>query len=80
MERTRTRRRIFLGDVQGCSVELDRLLDQVGFDPGSDELHPVGDLVNRGPDSAGVLRLHFLRGNGRVREAFVRLGTAAEAA
>lgn len=49
-------RRIFLGDVQGCAKELDRLLGAVRFTPGRDELHPVGDLVNRGPDSAGVLR------------------------
>jgi len=53
----RTRRRIFLGDIQGCRAELARLLDQLRYDPASDELHPVGDFVNRGPDSAGVLRL-----------------------
>jgi bis(5'-nucleosyl)-tetraphosphatase (symmetrical) len=29
----------------------------VRFDPSRDDLHPVGDFVNRGPDSAGVLRL-----------------------
>lgn len=51
------RRRIFVGDIQGCRVELERLLEKVRFDPAADELHPVGDFVNRGPDSAGVLRL-----------------------
>jgi len=33
------------------------LLERASFDPTADELHPVGDVVNRGPDSAGVLRL-----------------------
>jgi len=51
------RRRIFVGDIQGCRVELEQLLEALRFDPAGDELHPVGDFVNRGPDSAGVLRL-----------------------
>ncbi len=50
-------RRIFIGDIQGCREELERLLEALRYDPAADELHPVGDFVRRGPDSAGALRL-----------------------
>jgi hypothetical protein len=47
---------LFIGDVHGCARELAELLERVG--PGSDDqVVFVGDLVARGPDSAGVLRL-----------------------
>lgn len=49
--------RVFIGDIQGCREELEALLEALGYDPAVHELHPVGDFVNRGPDSLGVLRL-----------------------
>lgn len=50
-------RRIFVGDIQGCSAQLLDLLSATEFTKGVDELYPVGDLVNKGPDSEGVLRV-----------------------
>ncbi|WP_328447098.1 polynucleotide kinase-phosphatase [Streptomyces sp. NBC_00386] len=49
-----------VGDIHGCASELETLLGKLGY---VDGVHPegrtavfVGDLVDRGPDSPGVLR------------------------
>ena len=49
-----------VGDIHGCAFELEVLLGKLGY---VDGVHPegrqavfVGDLVDRGPDSPGVLR------------------------
>ncbi len=60
-----------VGDVHGCRAELESLLDRLGYaivrdqqGRAVDAAHPdgrtavfVGDLVDRGPDTPGVLRL-----------------------
>jgi bis(5'-nucleosyl)-tetraphosphatase (symmetrical) len=49
--------RIFVGDVQGCADELEEVLERAARAFGDRfELWSVGDLINRGPDSLGVLR------------------------
>ncbi|RYG13328.1 MAG: symmetrical bis(5'-nucleosyl)-tetraphosphatase, partial [Burkholderiales bacterium] len=45
-----------IGDVQGCDGPLGRLLAKIDFSPSRDTLYLLGDLVNRGPRSAQVLR------------------------
>ena len=59
-----------IGDIHGCAAELQTLLAELGYTIRRDESgraagasHPdrravfVGDLVDRGPDTPGVLRL-----------------------
>lgn len=48
-------RTLFIGDVHGCAEELDALLARCAWQPG-DRVVLVGDLVAKGPDSAGVVR------------------------
>ncbi len=55
-----------IGDVQGCDDELGRLLAAIDFSPSRDRLVLLGDLVNRGPDSLGVLR-RVMRMDGAAR-------------
>lgn len=49
-----TGRLIVVGDIHGCLQELKALMRIVRPQP-EDTLISVGDLVNRGPDSAGVI-------------------------
>ncbi|MFF0308273.1 polynucleotide kinase-phosphatase [Streptosporangium sp. NPDC004379] len=56
-----------IGDVHGCRAELEALLRDLGWEirpDGAGATHPegrtavfLGDLVDRGPDTPGVLRL-----------------------
>jgi hypothetical protein len=50
-------RSIFIGDVHSCAAELEALLDRVAHAP-DDSVYFVGDLLARGPDAPGVLRIY----------------------
>ena len=49
-------RSIFIGDVHSCAAELADLLSAIAV-TSSDRVYFVGDLLARGPDALGVLRL-----------------------
>ncbi|MGY4495087.1 metallophosphoesterase [Pseudomonas sp. TE3610] len=44
-----------VGDIHGHFGRLQASLDQIGFDPHTDRLFSVGDLVDRGPQSEACL-------------------------
>lgn len=46
-----------VGDLHGCLEDLNILLEYISFDKSVDRLFSVGDLVDRGPNSIGCLRL-----------------------
>ncbi|KAI5867844.1 Metallo-dependent phosphatase-like protein [Durotheca rogersii] len=84
-----SRRLVVVGDVHGQLDALDALLAAVGYSQRRDTLVFAGDLVNRGPDSAGVvarameLGARGVRGNheDRVLRAWARhVGAEADSA
>lgn len=60
---------VAIGDVHGCLEELDELLKTIQYNQSSMRLVFLGDLVHRGPDSAGVvsrvmeLNVECIKGN-----------------
>jgi serine/threonine protein phosphatase 1 len=46
-----------IGDVHGCLDKVLRLLDTIHYDSSADRLIFLGDYIDRGPDSKGVLDL-----------------------
>ena len=50
-------RRIVIGDIHGCLKTLRQLIDKKISPQIGDELYFVGDYIDRGPDSKGVLDL-----------------------
>ncbi len=62
-----------ISDIHGCAKTFKALLDRISFSP-EDELYLLGDYIDRGPDSKGVIdhiwhlqetghTVHCLRGN-----------------
>ena len=63
-----------IGDIHGCHKTLNKLLFEVIDIKVTDEIYCVGDYIDRGPDSKGVIdlilflnnqgfKIHTLRGN-----------------
>ena len=50
------KRTLAFGDIHGCLDELKDLLDKLNYDPSTDRVILVGDLVDRGPYSAATVR------------------------
>jgi hypothetical protein len=60
-------RTVCIGDIHGCLELLEQLLEKIKYDPAEDHLVFVGDLIDRGPDPAGVVRfVRALQLRGRV--------------
>jgi serine/threonine protein phosphatase 1 len=47
-------RQFAISDIHGCNITFNALLDQIGL-TAADELFLLGDYIDRGPDSKGVL-------------------------
>jgi hypothetical protein len=50
-------RTIIIGDVHGCYQELVQLIDKINYQPKTDRLIFIGDLINKGPESKKVFDL-----------------------
>jgi diadenosine tetraphosphatase ApaH/serine/threonine PP2A family protein phosphatase len=61
------KRTISIADIHGCYREFMLLLEKLKYDEANDRLILAGDLVDRGPDSAAVVKW--------VREAVTRSGS-----
>ncbi|MCW3478810.1 metallophosphoesterase [Neisseriaceae bacterium JH1-16] len=75
-----------VGDLHGCFGLLERLLRAIDFQTRTDRLFSVGDLVDRGPDSAAVMNwlalpwFYSVRGNHEQTALDTNLNDPAEEA
>jgi len=50
------KRNIIVSDIHGCIEEFDELIKTLQYDKNNDRIILLGDLIDRGPDSVGVVR------------------------
>lgn len=50
------RRTVVIGDIHGCIDEFDELIKTLSYKKEQDRVILLGDLIDRGPDSVGVVR------------------------
>lgn len=51
-----------MSDIHGMAELLEKMLRKIAFSP-EDRLYILGDMIDRGPDPAGVIELAASRGN-----------------
>lgn len=68
-------RHIIIGDVHGCINELKLLIEKLQLQEG-DQLYFIGDLIDKGPDSAGVVK--FVRSLSQSYPLILILGNHEE--
>jgi bis(5'-nucleosyl)-tetraphosphatase (symmetrical) len=51
-----SKRTIIIGDIHGCLDEFNELMDKLSYNKQEDRLILLGDLIDRGPDSVGVVQ------------------------
>jgi len=57
-------KRFAISDIHGCAATFKALLEKINFSKG-DELYLLGDYIDRGPDSKGVIdHIWLLQGEG----------------
>ena len=54
-------RHLFISDIHGCYDEMVELLNKINYDSNKDKLIILGDNIDRGPNSQGVIK--YLREN-----------------
>ena len=79
-------RTLAIGDIHGCRRSLEAMADYAGF-AGDDTIVTLGDYVDRGPDSRGVIefllelrktsKLMHLRGNHEIMMTEAKAGRKA---
>ncbi|EAQ89784.1 hypothetical protein CHGG_06403 [Chaetomium globosum CBS 148.51] len=68
VERINGKRLVVVGDVHGQTAALKALLEKIGFDhKHGDHLVLAGDMITKGPDSKGVVKLAMAVGASAVR-------------
>lgn len=61
-----TMRILAIGDIHGCTIAFDSLIAAINLQP-SDRIITLGDYIDRGPDSKGIIdRLLALHHTGRL--------------
>jgi len=65
-------RTFVIGDVHGCAATLRRLVDETLRPLPADHIYLLGDLIDRGPDSKGVLDFIFELRRRRLSVSSVR--------
>lgn len=50
------KRTIIVGDIHGCIDEFNELIKKLSYNKNTDRMILLGDLIDRGPDSAAVVK------------------------